>query len=579
MPSRSTCGLRTAQLFAALRLDQPPRRRRQRSWPSTATVDAAQEGAAVEIGDARKRPRRDRSSAARSTFDAGRAVGSGGDRESPAGLRRSAQLCDGEGDASRCAAASPTPLRRPAPCRLAAWGDESGAARRRFVTAATDEGSLLHVVAVRAAAGHAARRRARGGTDRGRAERQRRRRPSRTCGCRRSSARTACRARPAPSCTGPATSCPSRLAGEAVCGIRRRARRHARSRSASSAGRWTGRPALGQLRDRAGTVNATGPDGIRAVISDFGGVLTNHLIEAFAAFQDETGSRWSSSAAACSASPSATASTRCSGSSAASSREQRVPRRPLLGARAGARPPAHPAPVPRDLLRGAARRTSRCSTLMRELRERGYRMAILTNNVREWEELWRAKLPVDEIFELVVDSAWVGMRKPDPEIYHLTIERLGGRSSRRECLFVDDNELNVEAARELGMHRRPLPLERAGDPRDQGDPRRSTAQRRASSRRRCGRRRRSAAPWRRACSSRSCESQGSTMSSASSSPTPARNASSPAEARRQLQHLAPVLAEPVERADQELRRSPPACRPRAWRARRRASRGPRGRGR
>ena len=59
---------------------------------------------------------------------------------------------------------------------------------------------------------------------------------------------------------------------------------------------------------------------------------------------------------------------------------------------------------------------------MRELSERGYRMAILTNNVREWEELWRSKLPVDEIFELVVDSAWVGMRKPEPEIYQLTID-------------------------------------------------------------------------------------------------------------------------------------------------------------
>ncbi len=30
---------------------------------------------------------------------------------------------------------------------------------------------------------------------------------------------------------------------------------------------------------------------------------------------------------------------------------------------------------------------------MRALRERGYRMAICTNNVREWEPLWRAKLP------------------------------------------------------------------------------------------------------------------------------------------------------------------------------------------
>ena len=43
------------------------------------------------------------------------------------------------------------------------------------------------------------------------------------------------------------------------------------------------------------------------------------------------------------------------------------------------------------------------------------------------------------------------MRKPDPAIYQLTIERLGDGSRPRECLFVDDNELNVEAARELGM--------------------------------------------------------------------------------------------------------------------------------
>jgi len=33
----------------------------------------------------------------------------------------------------------------------------------------------------------------------------------------------------------------------------------------------------------------TAAPGVRAVISDFGGVLTNRLIEAFAAFQDETG--------------------------------------------------------------------------------------------------------------------------------------------------------------------------------------------------------------------------------------------------------------------------------------------------
>jgi epoxide hydrolase-like predicted phosphatase len=78
-------------------------------------------------------------------------------------------------------------------------------------------------------------------------------------------------------------------------------------------------------------------------------------------------------------------------------------------------------------------------------------MAILTNNVREWEELWRSKLPLDEIFELIVDSGWVGMRKPQPEIYHLTVERLGNGIKPADCLFVDDNEQNVDAAHGLGM--------------------------------------------------------------------------------------------------------------------------------
>jgi epoxide hydrolase-like predicted phosphatase len=86
----------------------------------------------------------------------------------------------------------------------------------------------------------------------------------------------------------------------------------------------------------------------------------------------------------------------------------------------------------------------------RELRRRGVRTALLTNNVREWEPLWRARLPeIDEIFEVVVDSAFVGLRKPDPRIYELTVDRLGTVAS--ECVFVDDLEVNCEAARQLGM--------------------------------------------------------------------------------------------------------------------------------
>lgn len=87
---------------------------------------------------------------------------------------------------------------------------------------------------------------------------------------------------------------------------------------------------------------------------------------------------------------------------------------------------------------------------LRTLRdERGLRLAMLTNNVREWEPRWRALLPVDELFELVVDSAFVGSRKPEPEIYALTLERLG--LPAEACAFLDDIDVNVAAARDAGM--------------------------------------------------------------------------------------------------------------------------------
>jgi putative hydrolase of the HAD superfamily len=86
---------------------------------------------------------------------------------------------------------------------------------------------------------------------------------------------------------------------------------------------------------------------------------------------------------------------------------------------------------------------------MRTLHGRGYRMAILTNNVREWEPLWRSMLPIDELFELVVDSGFEGVRKPDPRIYEVTLDRLG--VAPEATLFLDDMEINCDAARALGM--------------------------------------------------------------------------------------------------------------------------------
>jgi putative hydrolase of the HAD superfamily len=86
---------------------------------------------------------------------------------------------------------------------------------------------------------------------------------------------------------------------------------------------------------------------------------------------------------------------------------------------------------------------------MRELRGRCYKMAICTNNVREWESRWRAMVPVDDIFDVVVDSAFVGSRKPEPRIYEITLERLD--VSPESALLIDDVEANCEGARKLGI--------------------------------------------------------------------------------------------------------------------------------
>jgi putative hydrolase of the HAD superfamily len=59
-------------------------------------------------------------------------------------------------------------------------------------------------------------------------------------------------------------------------------------------------------------------------------------------------------------------------------------------------------------------------------------------------------LPVDEIFETVVDSGFVGCRKPESRIYELTLERVGEPAGA--CLFIDDVLVNIEGARKAGLN-------------------------------------------------------------------------------------------------------------------------------
>jgi putative hydrolase of the HAD superfamily len=188
---------------------------------------------------------------------------------------------------------------------------------------------------------------------------------------------------------------------------------------------------------------------IKAVISDFGGVLTTPLMGSFMALQDAHGVSMEDFGGAMRA--------------AAAAGDGEIPLFKLergeideptfleqlrdgLEPRLGHRPELQEF---RQVFFAALHPNEPMIALMRQCKASGLRMAMLTNNVVEWEPLWRTMLPVDEIFETVVDSAFVGYRKPERQIYDITLERLG--LPAEACLFVDDMATNCEGARELGF--------------------------------------------------------------------------------------------------------------------------------
>jgi putative hydrolase of the HAD superfamily len=189
--------------------------------------------------------------------------------------------------------------------------------------------------------------------------------------------------------------------------------------------------------------------GIEVVVSDFGGVLTSPLVESFMAFQDQTGIETETLGKAMQAASEANGENPLfemeRGEITEVSFLEKLTEHlePLLG---------HPPEMHRfkEIYFDALQPNPPMIELMRELKDAGYRMAMLTNNVQEWEPLWRPMLPVDEIFETVVDSGFVGCRKPESRIYELTLERIGAPAE--SCLFVDDVEVNIEGARKAGMN-------------------------------------------------------------------------------------------------------------------------------
>lgn len=95
------------------------------------------------------------------------------------------------------------------------------------------------------------------------------------------------------------------------------------------------------------------------------------------------------------------------------------------------------------------------------LKARGYRIACITNNVKTGKgpesnpgmagsaEKAQAVADVMTRFETVIESSLVGVRKPDPAIYQMACEQLG--LTPDACIFLDDLGINLKPARAMGM--------------------------------------------------------------------------------------------------------------------------------
>ena len=81
---------------------------------------------------------------------------------------------------------------------------------------------------------------------------------------------------------------------------------------------------------------------------------------------------------------------------------------------------------------------------------RKYLMGTINNESLDLNQYRIEKFGLRRIFRLFVSSCFVGLRKPEPEIYKLALEIT--QQVPDECCFIDDRALNLEVAKRLGMH-------------------------------------------------------------------------------------------------------------------------------
>lgn len=86
--------------------------------------------------------------------------------------------------------------------------------------------------------------------------------------------------------------------------------------------------------------------------------------------------------------------------------------------------------------------------IVKKLKKLGYKTAVLSNTIPLHAKINKQK-GVYDYFDQVILSHKVGFRKPDPEIYFLTLKKLKIKAS--EAIFIDDKPINIETAQKIGF--------------------------------------------------------------------------------------------------------------------------------
>lgn len=79
-----------------------------------------------------------------------------------------------------------------------------------------------------------------------------------------------------------------------------------------------------------------------------------------------------------------------------------------------------------------------------------YKLAIISNDSSRWSKYLREKFDLNKYFDVISISGDLKIQKPDERIFILTIEKLG--LNAEDCIYIDDREGNLEAAKKVGMN-------------------------------------------------------------------------------------------------------------------------------